>query len=67
MSRAKNKWKKTLHAVNYRQFQNIRNSYFNEIKIVKSSCWNQFLEKAKGKEIFKAFLYTKKRELKNCQ
>ena len=59
MSRAKNRWKKTLHAVDYRQFQNARNSYFNEIKIAKSSCWNQFLEKAEGKEIFKAFQYTK--------
>src|SRR5438876_9337037 len=63
MSRAKNRWKKTLHAVDYRQFQNARNSYFNEIKIAKSSCWNQFLEKAEGKEIFKAFSYTKEKRI----
>ena len=35
--------------------------------MAKSNCWNQFLEKAEGKEIFKAFAYTKQKELKNYQ
>ena len=44
---------------NYKQYQQTRNYYFNEIKMAKSNCWNQFLEKAEEKEIFKAFTYTK--------
>ena len=40
-----------------------RNIYFQEIKNAKTSMWNKFLEKAEGKEIFKAFSYTKKRFL----
>ena len=32
--------------------------------MVKSNCWNQFLEKAEGKEIFKAFAYTKQKRIK---
>src|SRR6266511_5212046 len=31
--------------------------------MVKSSCWNQFLEKAEEKEIFKAFTYTKQKKI----
>src|SRR6266511_4497005 len=29
----------------------------------KSNCWNKFLEKAEGKEIFKAFAYTKQKRI----
>ncbi len=32
--------------------------------MAKSNCWNQFLEKAEGKEIFKAFIYTKQKKIK---
>src|SRR6266536_1016442 len=32
--------------------------------MAKSNCWNQFLEKAEGKEIFKAFIYTKQKRIK---
>src|SRR6266498_4285129 len=31
--------------------------------MVKSNYWNQFLEKAEGKEIFKAFVYTKQKRI----
>ncbi len=31
--------------------------------MAKSNCWNQFLEKAKGKEIFKAFTYIKQKRI----
>src|SRR6266511_6301280 len=31
--------------------------------MAKSNCWNQFLEKAEGKEIFKAFVYTKQKRI----
>ncbi len=32
--------------------------------MAKSNCWNQFLEKTEGKEIFKAFTYTKQKRIK---
>ena len=35
--------------------------------MAKSNCWNQFLEKAEGKEIFKAFTIPNKKELRNYQ
>ncbi len=59
LSREKNRWKKSRTEENHEQYQQARNCYFNEIKMAKSNCWNQFLEKAEGKEIFKAFTYTK--------
>src|SRR6266511_5622534 len=31
--------------------------------MAKSNCWNQFLEKAEGKDIFKAFTYTKQKRI----
>jgi len=31
--------------------------------MAKSNYWNQFLEKAEGKEIFKAFTYTKQKRI----
>src|SRR6266536_3890254 len=31
--------------------------------MAKSNCWNQFLEKAEGKEIFKAFAYIKQKRI----
>src|SRR6266536_1038015 len=59
LSREKNRWKKSRTEENHKQYQQARNCYFNEIKMVKSNYWNQFLEKAEGKDIFKAFAYTK--------
>ena len=41
------------------KYKEARNKYFQAIRKEKSSCWNNFLEKAKGKEIFKALKYTK--------
>src|SRR6266536_2093888 len=64
LSREKNRWKKSRTKENHEQYQQARNCYFNEIKIAKSNCWNQFLEKAEGKEIFKAFTYTKQKRIK---
>ena len=63
LSREKNRWKKSRTEENHEQYQQARNCYFNEIKMAKSNCWNQFLEKAEGKEIFKAFAYTKQKRI----
>ena len=42
-------------------FKTLRNSYFRSIKIAKTDCQNTFLEKAQGKDVFKALQYTKKK------
>jgi ribonuclease HI len=60
--RARKKWKQSPNQENHEIFCNSRNLYFQEIKIAKTSCWNSFLENAQGKEIFKAFSYTKRRQ-----
>lgn len=54
-------WKRSPTPENHQAYIEARNIYFQEIKEAKSSCWNLFLENAQGKEIFKAFNYTKKR------
>ena len=61
--RARKSWKKSPDQTTYRAYLEARNSYFQEVKLAKTSCWNTFLENAQGKEIFKAFSYTKKRLL----
>jgi len=43
----------------YKAYLVARNSYFAKIKQAKQGLWDSFLENAKGKEIFKAFQYTK--------
>src|SRR5262249_1463833 len=43
----------------YRTYIAKRNSYFLAIKVAKQNLWDSFLENAKGKEVFKAFQYTK--------
>jgi hypothetical protein len=40
-------------------YQQAKTKYFQQIKLEKAKCWNSFLENAIGKEIFKAFNYTK--------
>src|SRR6266536_1478183 len=63
LSREKIGWKKSRTEENHEQYQQARNCYFNEIKMAKSNCWNQFLEKAEGKNFFKAFAYIKKKRI----
>ena len=61
--KARKSWKKSPNHDTHRAYLEARNSYFQEVKLAKTSCWNTFLENAQGKEIFKAFSYTKKRLL----
>ena len=37
----------------------MKSDYFYKIKQAKATCWNDFLENAVEKDIFKAFNYTK--------
>jgi len=41
-----------------------KNQYFHVIREAKTSCWNSFLEKAQGKEVFTTLKYTKERTLR---
>jgi len=59
--KARKLWKKSSTKDTNKAFLEARNSYFQEVKLAKTSCWNTFLENAQGKEIFKAYSYTKKR------
>ena len=43
------------------QFNAVRNTFYNAIREAKSKNWNDFLQGAKGKEIFTAMRYTKPR------
>ena len=69
MAKAKRTWQKAQvnpmedEDPSYLQYKETRNAYFSAIKKAKSECWNQFLEDADGKDIFKAFQYTKSRKV----
>src|SRR5438034_3486114 len=45
------------------EYHKARTNYYFEIKKAKLKCWNSFLENASGKEIFKAFQYTKQNKV----
>src|SRR5216117_97176 len=45
-------------------FQALKSDYFYKIKQAKATCWNDFLENAVEKDIFKAFNYTKFNKIK---
>ncbi|KZS00835.1 Uncharacterized protein APZ42_002709, partial [Daphnia magna] len=57
MTRAFRDFKRDL--ISYEDYQTQRTEYFSAVKQAKAGCWNNFLEKAEGKEIFKAYKYTK--------
>jgi len=45
-------------------YKEAKNQYFHAIREAKTTCWNKFLEKAQGKEIFTALKYTKEKTLR---
>ena len=55
-------WKEKL--IPQQEYQQARTTYFKQIKLEKAKCWNTFLENAVGKDIFKAFNYTKSNRIK---
>jgi hypothetical protein len=44
-------------------YKEAKNQYFHAIREAKTNCWNSFLEKAQGKEIFTALKYTKEKTI----
>ena len=59
MTKYRRKWKRNADLTAESKYVEIRKQYYYEIKLAKSKCWNNFLENAKDKDIFKAFQYTK--------
>src|SRR5436190_19912358 len=51
--------KKNQNQTSQQAFQALKSDYFYKIKQAKATCWNDFLENTVGKDIFKAFNYTK--------
>src|SRR5205809_2694702 len=59
LANAKRQYKKNQNQTSQQAFQALKSDYFYKIKQAKATCWNDFLENAVGKDIFKAFNYTK--------
>jgi hypothetical protein len=56
-------WKATRTTPARNQFNAVRNSFYSAIRDAKSKNWNDFLQGARGKEIFTAMRYTKPRRI----
>src|SRR5204863_3404023 len=63
MTKYRRKWRKYLNIQTEQKYHEARANYYFEVKKAKSNCWNNFLENASGKEIFKAFQYTKQNKI----
>jgi len=63
MTKYRRKWRKYLDIQTEQKYHKARANYYFEIKKAKSNCWNNFLENASKKEIFKAFQYTKQNKI----
>ena len=54
-------WKESRTTPARDQFNAVRNSFYNTVREAKSKNWNDFLQGARGREIFTAMRYTKPR------
>src|SRR5436190_13598965 len=63
MIKYKRKWKKYSDNQAEKEYYEARVNYYYKVKKAKLNCWNNFLENASGKEIFKAFQYTKQNKV----
>ena len=59
MAKYRRIWKRKADSTAEHKYIDIRKQYYYEIKSAKTKCWNNFLENARDKDIFKAFQYTK--------
>ena len=62
MARALRYWKQRSDAASFSNFKAQRNDYFRSIRRAKQESWNDFLNDAKGADIFKALRYCKPRK-----
>src|SRR5438034_6051093 len=63
MTKYRRKWRKYSDNQAEKEYHEARANYYYEVKKAKSNCWNNFLENASGKKIFKAFQYTKQNKV----
>src|SRR5204863_1088251 len=63
MTKYRRKWKKYSDNQAEKKYHEARANYYYKVKKAKSNCWNNFLENASEKEIFKAFQYTKQNKV----
>src|SRR5436189_4032752 len=63
MAKYRRKWKRNADSTAEDKYIDIKRQYYYEIKSAKSKYWNNFLENAKDKDIFKAFQYTKQNRI----
>src|SRR5947209_18684065 len=56
-------WKETRSTPARNQFNAVRNSFYTTIREAKSKNWDDFLQSARGKEVFTAMRYTKPRRV----
>src|SRR6266480_5745514 len=59
MTKYRRRWRRYSDAQAQQEYHEARATFYYEMKKAKSKCWNNFLENASGKDIFKAFQYTK--------
>ena len=59
MIKYRRRWRKYLDAQVQQKYHEARVTFYYEIKKAKSNHWNNFLENASEKDIFKIFQYTK--------
>jgi Reverse transcriptase (RNA-dependent DNA polymerase)/Endonuclease-reverse transcriptase len=63
MAHARRTWKATRSEGDWVIFKARRNHYFRSIRQAKTSSWREFLQGAAGKDVFKAYRYTKPRRV----
>ena len=59
MTKYRRRWRRYSDAQAQQEYHEARVTFYYEMKKAKSNRWNNFLENASGKDIFKAFQYTK--------
>ena len=63
MAYSKRQWKNSKIQSDWDLFKKSRNDYFHAIREAKNKSWTDFLNNAKGKEVFQAYKYTKPRSV----
>ena len=63
MTYEKRQWKSSRVQSNWNLFKRERNDYFYAIRKAKNKSWTEFLNNAKGREVFQAYKYTKPRSV----
>ena len=63
MAKYRKKWKRQADLEARQKYQQFRAEFYYEVKKAKSKCWNNFLENATDRKIFKAFQYIRQNKV----